>query len=194
MRKNLLQALSNMHAEFGVAITDDSKGARSVSYASLLHTLDQLAKMTRPHGLQLEQDYEIYEGMPIIVSKLTHIASQEFKISRSILTPKQDTGSNADQGWGGSTTYHKRYGAMTVCGVFCHGDATDDDGQTAPQQQTAPNSNAISEKQLGLLVMKLKGKDDLRDSLVKHYGSLAQVPWKDFQEILRRIDANPESK
>lgn len=183
--KNLLQALANMHAEFGVTIKDDSTGARNVSYASLAHTLDTIAKMTKPHGLQLTQDYELFEGMPMIVSTLTHIATGESKVSKSILTPKKD--GDPCQAWGGATTYHKRYGAMTVCGIFCHGDASDDDGQVKKTEDMEEKSDAISDKQLGLLRQKLKGNPDKEAQLIKKYGSLAQIPWKAFQEILKWV-------
>lgn len=176
-----------MHAEFGVILEKDKKGNRG-TYTSLPGVLSQIHHMTKKHGLVLHQEAFYHVGGTGLKTILTHTESGESICSQSILTPTPNSPS-ADQAYGSSMTYHRRYDAMALLGLFCSDDPSDHDGwadHEVPSQ--AQNSSMINEKQVGLLVFKLKGKDELKAQLIGAYGSLDKIPANKMNAILERIE------
>jgi ERF superfamily len=190
--KNLLTALSNMHAEFGVNLIDDAKGARS-NYVKLTGLLEQLDHRLRKHGLILVQPEVEINGVMAIKSILTHLESKESLESISLLTPNQ-SGANGstDQCYGGSSTYHRRYAAMSICGMFCHGDATDNDGETESHpvssdksSPSGPTTTTISTAQAKWLYGTLKraNRDDDIKKINEQYGRFESLTPEQFRTI-----------
>jgi hypothetical protein len=201
--KSLMSALMAMHAEFGVILEKDKKGNRG-TYTSLPGVLSQIHHMTKKHGLVLLQAPIFRDGMQLLYTKLFHPESSMDIECVSILTPTPNAPS-ADQAYGSSMTYHRRYDAMALCGLFCDEDPSDHDGwddhkRSSPQHeglrkdhevpQQAPGSSMINEKQVGLLAYKLKGKDELRSQLIGAYGSLEKIPSNKMNAVLERIESD----
>ena len=198
----LMQALMNMHAEFGVILGKDKKGNRG-TYTSLPGVLSQIHNMTKKHGLLLFQrpDFEIDSGVQSLMTRLEHVESGENIWCRSLLTPTPNAPS-ADQAYGSSMTYHRRYDAMALCGLFCDEDPADHDGwkdhelsQPTPDIESTyipRKAGVISEKQVKLLAWKLKeqGKNELKDALILKFGSLDDVTIEAFNKLKPELGLN----
>ena len=147
----LMLALMQVHKEYGVVISKDRKGHKG-TYASLPCVLESIHKMCSKHGLILTQASRIIEGQLALESMLHHPTSKQWIACQSLLTPNLEVQSS-DQAWGGSSTYHRRYDAMMLLGIFAEDDPTDHDGDidVLPQK----SSSKINDKQLALLLAKL---------------------------------------
>jgi hypothetical protein len=180
-----MQALMNMHAEFGVILEKDKKGNRG-TYTSLPGVLSQIHHMTKKHGLILIQIPSNFDGVQRLLTELFHPESGESIECSSILTPTPNAPS-PDQAYGSSLTYHRRYDAMALLGLFCDEDPSDHDGWK-DHEVAQPGSSVINDKQVGLLKFKLMGKDDIKAKIVNKYGSLEQVPANMMNAILQSIE------
>ena len=183
----LMLALMDAHKEFGVVINKDRKGHKG-TYASLPCVLDSIHKMCAKHGLILTQASRIINDQTALETMLRHPKSKQWISCQSLLTPNSDLPS-ADQAWGGSNTYHRRYDAMMLMGIFAEEDPADHDGATQAQAP-AKSSQAISEKQYGLLVAKLNGDDALKIKLLSglKLAKLSDLAWRDFNKVLNYIE------
>ena len=173
----LMLAIAAMHKEFGVIIGKDSKGHKG-TYASLPKILDSIHTMTSKHGLVLTQGSCIIEdGKNALRSLLFHPASNQWISSISLLTAHPEPQSY-DQAWGGSSTYHRRYDAMMLLGIFSEDDDTDNDG-----------SQSINDKQLGLLKAKLAGNKEKESTILQRLNirRLEDMPWKEFNKVLEYV-------
>ena len=182
----LTLALMEAHKEFGVVINKDRKGHKG-TYASLPCVLDSIHKMCAKHGLILTQASRVINGQTALETILRHPKSHQWISCQSLLTPNIDLPS-ADQAWGGSSTYHRRYDAMMLMGIFAEEDPADHDG--AAQPQAPAKSQAISEKQYGLLIAKLNGDEALKTKLLSglKLAKLSDLAWKDFNKVLNYIE------
>lgn len=188
----LMYALMEVHKEFGVVINKDRKGHKG-TYASLPCVLESIHKMCSKHDLILTQASRIIDGQLALETILRHPKSGQWLSCQSLLTPHPDAQS-LDQSWGGSSTYHRRYDAMMLMGIFAEDDPTDHDGNIeAVKKQTAPA--AINEKQLALLLAKI-GKDDaLKHKILAtlKVAQLADIPWKEFNRVLQYVESAKKS-
>jgi len=176
--EQLMAAVSAMHKEFGVIIGKDSKGHKG-TYASLPRILDTIHKMCSKHELVLTQLSCLVDGRNALKSILFHHPSGQWISSISLLTPHPEPQSY-DQAWGGSSTYHRRYDAMMLLGLFSEDDDTDNDGEQPAR------AGGLSEKQLGLLRFKLQGNKEKEQLILTRLGitRLEDMPWKKFQEVI----------
>jgi hypothetical protein len=186
----LMLALMEVHKEFGVIISKDRKGHKG-TYASLPSVLESLHTANSKHGLILTQASCILEGKNALLTTLSHPSSKQSISSVSLLTPHPDPQSH-DQAWGGSSTYHRRYDAMMIMGLFSDEDPTDHDGNyDLPKSMPIKNNlGCINEKQLGLLKVKLNGDKKIEDAILARLGlsDLSQIPWQKFNEIIKYLD------
>lgn len=196
MTKTIMRAMLEMHQEFGVVIRKDSKGNRG-TYASLTAVLEQIHAMTSKYGLLLHQAPWFIDGNMILISRLHHLESEKYLECHSVLTPAGNNPS-PDQAYGASTTYHKRYDALSLCGLVAEDDPSDHDGwkdlstpaassgfrhsstaQEVEQAITLPSQNgSISEKQAKFFAIKLKqeGRTDDIAEILNKYGSFEAIP------------------
>ncbi|MCL4361793.1 ERF family protein [Candidatus Dependentiae bacterium] len=183
----LMLALAEMHKEFGVVISKDRKGHKG-TYASLPCILESIHKMCSKHGLILTQASRIINGQPALETILRHPKSNQWISCQSILTPNVGTQS-ADQAWGGSSTYHRRYDAMMLLGIFSEDDPTDNDGNIE-EEKVQKYSQLINEKQVALLISKINGNEELKNTILTKLkiSEFTQIPWKEFNKILKYIE------
>ena len=124
-----------------------------------------------------------------------------------LLTNVTQLSQSPDQAWGGSTTYHRRYGAMMALGLCQDGDANDNDSEV-PQQ--AANSNyaspkligsfastgVVSEKQVGMLKWKIKEskQPNIMEHVHKMYGitDIAKLPFNKCNELIEWLGQTPQ--
>lgn len=185
----LMFALMELHKEFGVVIGKDRKGHKG-TYASLPCILESIHKMCSKHGLVLTQASRIINGQPALESTLRHPKSAQWVSCQSLLTPNLEVQSN-DQAWGGSSTYHRRYDAMMLLGIFSDEDPTDNDGNF-DQGKNQKNGYLISEKQLALLNVKINGDEELKRKILStlKISKLVDIPWKDFNKVLQYVESS----
>lgn len=183
----LMLALMDAHKEFGVVINKDRKGHKG-TYASLPCILESIHKMCSRHGLILTQASRIINGQLALETLLRHPKSKQWIACQSLLTPNVDLPS-ADQAWGGSNTYHRRYDAMMLMGIFAEDDPADNDG-TTDAATLAKASQTISEKQHALLIAKINGDEALKIKLVSmlKISKLSDLQWKDFNKVLKYVE------
>jgi hypothetical protein len=184
----LMLALMALHREFGVVIGKDRKGHKG-TYASLPRILDSIHIMCCKHGLILTQASRIINGNTALESILRHPASGQWISCQSLLTPNPEAQSY-DQAWGGSSTYHRRYDAMMLLGIFAVDDPTDHDGNVTHVQEK--KSAAINERQLGLLLKKINNDENLKRIILTRLNieDLSEIPWKEFNKVLNYVESN----
>ena len=185
----LVKAMIAAEAEYSNIIADD--GGNWGSFASL----DAIRDVTKPalakYGLRYDQGPSWHEGNVFIVSSLNHISGQWKRWYMPISIA--DNARDHNQAWGASQSYQRRYSSYGILGLGKGDDndpeSTKEGREKAPVQQQ-PASNAISEKQLGLLKVKLGGNAEREAKLCAHYkiATLAQLPWKHMSEAINILD------
>lgn len=183
----LMLALMNMHKEHGVIIGKDKKGHKG-TYASLPCILESIHKMCSQHGLILTQASRIINGQTALETILRHPASGQWIACQSLLTPNPEAQSY-DQAWGGSSTYHRRYDAMMLLGIFSEDDPTDHDGNITVVTHEKKSSR-ITQKQLDLLLAKINGDEHIIKKICEtlRISSLVDIPWKEFNKVLNYVE------
>ena len=182
----LMLAIMELHKEFGVVVSKDRKGHKG-TYASLPCILESIHKMCSKHGLILTQASRIIDGRTALETILRHPKSGQWISCQSLLTPNLEVQSN-DQAWGGSSTYHRRYDAMMLLGIFSEDDPTDHDGNVEVIKEQ--KSSSINDKQLALLLAKINGNKELERKILTtlKIGTLSNIPWKEFNKVLQFVD------
>lgn len=183
----LMLALMEVHKEFGVVISKDRKGHKG-TYASLPCVLESIHKMCSKHGLILTQASRVMDGHRAVESILRHPESNQWVSCQSLLTPNAEVQSS-DQAWGGSSTYHRRYDAMMLLGLFAEDDPTDHDGYVEVDKLSKP-SPCISKKQYALLIAKIDGDQELQGKILASLKitQLADTPWREFNKVLQYVE------
>ncbi|MFA6066464.1 MAG: ERF family protein [Candidatus Babeliaceae bacterium] len=184
---HIMLALMELHKEFGVVVSKDRKGHKG-TYASLPCILESIHKMCSKHGLILTQASRIIDGKIALESILRHPKSGQWISCQSLLTPNTEVQS-CDQAWGGSSTYHRRYDAMMLLGIFSEDDPTDHDGNIE-NNKDQKNSSLINEKQYALLLAKIQGNKELERKILAtlKLNKLSDIPWKEFNKVLQYVE------
>jgi hypothetical protein len=220
----LVEKLHQLHKEHGVVLGKDSKSFKN-TYATLPGILSQLKDMLSAYGLVLTQGIfssEAKDAPDILYTLLEHKESGQWRRITSTLTPKSLPllpdymvermtpeqwnsycnallNANLDQAYGASTTYHRRYDAMMICGMFAVDDPSDfNEGHNdvIPENTSSNQKNGfISEGQQGLLRARLNGDKELANKIISTYNlkNLSEIPWQQFNSVLDFIKFNKES-
>lgn len=200
---NLALALAKAQSEMMGA----SKNGYNPHFKSTFSTLDDLIEASRKsltkHGLAITQYPDSLQEDTYLVTKLKHESGEE-EVSRVRIHLKDPTDI---QKLGSAISYLKRYVYASICGLAAS--EGEDDGNsivashssqsftptaTPPRQSTIASDNksdSISHKQLGLLKGKLNGNGSLEMAVISKYKleSLAQLPWKHMQDVLKFIES-----
>jgi len=140
------------------------------------------------NGLSLTQTRTVIDGGIFLVTKLTHVSGQWQASYVPLVIPENPKDIN--QAYGAALSYQRRYelyGLFSIKGEENDPDSVREDTEIRSSQNvTTPGS--ISEKQLALLMTKLPKREGAQDELIKKYGSLKQIPWQKFDDILRWLD------
>lgn len=178
-------ALMALRQEFGVIIPKDCKG-HNAKYATLPAILEWLEPKAFKHNLALAQGDGIKDGRITITSLVTHVPSEQYRSCQTYLMPDANA-NNEMMAWGGATTYHRRYQAMMLFGVFQEEDPSDNDGQSN-------GGGTISQKQIDLYLRLAAQAPDKAATIAKKYPDPAQIPWKAFQDVLAFMDPEKYKK
>lgn len=179
---NLASALCKAQAEMEAAY----EGGYNPHFKSSFCRLTDLINASRPsltkYGLSVSQYPDSDADGTYLVTQLLH-ASGEKIVSKvkMVLDKPSDI-----QSFGKVMTYLKRYAYAAIVGIAI-ADEQDDDGNSVSTPQTS-STDYISDKQLALLIQKLPIKPEAESELIKKYGTLKQIPWKKFNDIICWID------
>lgn len=181
---NLSHALSRAQSEMGTA----EKNGYNPHFRNNFSTLEDLIDASRPaltkNGLSICQYPHSEEQDTFLVTKLKHSSGEE-EVSkvRIVLKDPYDI-----QKLGSAMSYLKRYAYASICGIATS--ESEDDGNSVSSDTETKSSDQISAKQLGLLKMKIAGKQDLERKICAHYkiDSLDQLPWKKMNEVVAILD------
>ena len=141
---SLAAALAKAQAVIEGAIKDKANPAFRSRYADLAAVWDAIREPLTANGLSLIQMPDVFEGEPVLVTRLLHASGEWLEGTYPLNPVKQDP-----QGYGSAITYARRYAAMAVCGVA----PEDDDGNAASgrsdkaapvAQKAAPVATAIA--------------------------------------------------
>lgn len=191
MKKELYTALIEVQKELHqLDIKKDEavqyKGVK-YQYCSLPELLKSICPVLNKHGIYLDQHLVVQDGIELINLVLTHGKTGQQTISTGLSrTDFEDI-----RDWGKENTYKKRYMLMGKLGIF----PDEDTSESVPEQQSRTpktNSQYISDKQYGLLIRKLNGKQEIAKAIAKKYNLAAfrELKWKDFNEVLYYIERN----
>jgi hypothetical protein len=198
--KELYTALVSAQSEFEDVHKDASNAHLKFNYASYSNIIKTTRPILKKYGLAVIQMLDEKDGHQFLVTRLCHISGQAVdswvKIvpDQRILSaiqqklPAEEKAALEKPGlkeFGGALTYLKRYSYATLLCLA----TTDEDPDSMQSEDIVEKDEYISEKQLGLLKFKLKtALPSFEQELVKKFGSLDKVAWKDFNAILTWID------
>ncbi len=182
----LSAALAKAQAEFTVA----GKSRENPFFKSSYADLEDLAAATRPaltkHGLSVHTRIVTQNDRQYARIILRH-SSGQFTTSESIVNPTKPD----PQSEGSCRSYKVRYGYREITGVVVSEDQEDDDAEKVMNRSThsVPSSNYITQEQVDLLELELKGDNDLKyDMLSKlEIESIQKIPKARFMNILSRV-------
>lgn len=194
-QQNLAQALVKAQSEMGKA----PRNGENPHFRSSFATMEDLIGVSRPallkNGIAITQYPDSDGENNFLVTKMKHISGQE-EVSRVKIMVKDPTNV---QSIGSAITYLKRYAYAAMCGIAT---SEDDDGTSASENGSSnghanstpagyePKPGAISPKQLGLLLAKMKGSEDGQDKVgiildKFKIHNLKDLHWKNMEEALQ---------
>lgn len=176
-------------------VKEDSK-ANYGKYVSLEQIKECTNDALLTNGLSLTQTRVVWEGKVYLVTKLTHVSGQWQASYVPLVIP--DNPKDINQAYGSALSYQRRYelyGLFSIKGEENDPDSSPEVRDETPRTEMKPGQNVtpsgsgfISDKQLAFLKMKLSLKPEAEKVLIDKFGSLQQIPWRQFNDIIVRID------
>ncbi len=175
---NLFNALAKAQATYAVA----HKNGYNPHYKSSFSTFEDLVLASREsltrEGISVTQYVETdAEDRDFLITVLMHTSAEVIK-SRMLISVKDRTDV---QKFGSALTYLKRYIYAAICGIATS--EHDEDGNDAIPEQV------ITDKQLALLQMLIKGDSDLEQKICKHYNisAIKNLPIKYMNQLVEKL-------
>ena len=166
--------------------SEDAKGNYG-GYISVKEIKKVAYKTLLKHGVQYKQGRTMHEGQVLLFTKLTHTSGQ-WECSYAPLYIPETLKKGIDQSYGEAMSYQRRYELYGLFGIL--GDDLDPDSSNSQlQSKESAYSDAISEKQLGLLKMRLKDHPKEEEALLKKYNidDLSKLSWKYMNEVVAAL-------
>lgn len=180
-KETLASALCKAQSEFSPA----AQSGHNPHFKSSFSTMTDLIRATRPalrkYDIAVTQYPDMFNEVHVLVTKIKY--GQEEEVSRTpICIDKQSD----QQAFGKAVSYITRYVYKNMLGIEA-ADECEDDGN-ASAGISAP-SDAISDKQLGLLKGLLKGQPEREAKLCAHYkiDDLSKLSWKYMNEVVAAL-------
>lgn len=183
-QNNLFAALARAQATYSSA----QKSGYNPHFKSSFSTFEDLILASREslvrEGLSVSQFLESSEdNKDYLVTLLMHASGESIK-SRVRIYLKDNT---EIQKLGSAMTYLKRYVYASICGISTS--EYDGDGNDAGFVEPT-----ITDKQVGLLKVLIKGNKELEETICKHYdvSSLFNIRAKNMNQIVEKLKKNAE--
>lgn len=161
--------------------------------------LDAIMSMAEPiltkHGFFISHatSYDMSTGKTLIHTTLMHISDQWIKSIAPIDIPMDAR--EIQQEFGKAKSYQERYATKSILGITISNDPLDNDGEIHKAVIT-PSANwseeKITDKQLAFLNMKMLGKTEIKQLLLKKFNidNFADLKKRDVNTILEVLDKN----
>jgi hypothetical protein len=181
----IVQALIKARKAIPV-IGKDKQG--QFKYASLEEILQVIIPVLLENEILLSQVLEQTNDNMMVITKLFHSSGQWIQSTVSVNHPSifkpEGQRRAAVQELGSNITYMKRYSIAAILGLIIAEEDVDDHSHALNIQRT------ITDKQLGLLKMKLREKPQLEIMIVNKLGidDISEIPLAKFNDILKWID------
>lgn len=197
--KDLFAALSKAQGEYPIIGPNRENPYFKSNYTDLDTIMRSIRPMLAKNGLSFIQQIRINDdGATILHSILGHSSGQWMEARNRIVPLKNDP-----QTYGSTLTYQKRYAAMSLLGVTCSQDKTDDDAEVAmtntrdmiakgPSTKYNPkeqSSEVVTKEQLDELEYELAEHPDIGEMVLDklQLQSLADMPKSKYMVSLQRI-------
>jgi hypothetical protein len=129
---DLIAAIAKAQADFGHATKTTTNSAFNSKYADLAANIDAVRPALNKHGVALLQFPEVdLESQTVSVKTSLHFAEQF--ISQTFVAPAVGRQGFNVQSIGAATTYLRRYGLQSLCGL-----ASEDDDGNSVATENAP--------------------------------------------------------
>ncbi len=164
-----------------------SFGGTSYAFADLPSTVEVIKECLNNNDITVEQSQGFGKEMIFIITRLTHATGEWTESYWFIPNPSPDEigKKSFTKVWNGNTTTARRYALQAA---VCTATAEEDDDNSEPTPKQHYNSSKmISDKQVGLLRMKLKDKPEWEPRLVSKYQRFENIPMDDFNAILELL-------
>ena len=180
-RRAFLSAFADLQGELP-AVARRGKAHNNKAYARFEDIVDAIRPVCLKHGFTLSFRTDQQDSLLKVTGVLGHKEGHEERTSISL--PMDKTGNKNDvQAWGSSTSYGKRYVALTLLGIATEDE--DDDGQKGGA--AAP----ITEVQAGTLKSLIVETDADLEKFLAYFGieQIEDMPAKRFVEAERLLKA-----
>ena len=177
-KENIYVALCKMQAE--LTAIEKKRSGYNFKYADLSDIWTMIRKPLSSNGFSLVQLVQSEEGSTYIITKLMHISGEciESKTLMEFTTKKiQDVGS--------AITYYRRYALSSMLAIVSDQDVDSLTKQEDAYQKVQPVK--ISAEQLQDIETLINGHEDIRQRMLKAYGSLNNISVKNYNEVIRTI-------
>lgn len=138
-RKALFRALAAAQRDMDAATKDATNPAFRSRYATLASVLQAVLPALNKHGLALSQHPTLSDGMVGVTTLITHSSGEWFSSQCSLPLAGRKDGHALKS----ATTYLRRIGCISICGL----PEDDDDGNLAsnraPSRQSAPKRSSL---------------------------------------------------
>ena len=179
MHPNLNKALALAQSEMPLATATGFNPHFKSSFATLADLVIASRPTLTKYEISVIQYATTIKDETFVVTILGHSSGEE-RVSEVKLYLEKP---NDMQAFGKACSYMFRYMYKGIVGIMTNdNDNEDDDGNTSGCADT------ISEKQLAFLKTKLINKPEIQEALIKGYGALSKVPWRKFNDIIKKID------
>jgi len=162
-------------------------------YVTINEIRDKTEEAFENNNIIITQDGTIIDGKSVLVTLIYHTKSKQWKRSYVILDIEENP-PNLQWAIGAAKSYARRYELYGLLGFL--GEDNDPESASAlenKQQDYNPkenNSNVISDKQLALLKVKLKGNQERERKICEYYKikELRDLSWKFMKEVLTQLE------
>lgn len=184
----LIAALAKAQGKMDNAKQDKINPFFKSKYADLASIMEACRKVLSEHELAVVQTSCPVDGVNMLITTLAHSSGQWMRALLPINPVKNDP-----QAMGSAMTYMKRYALAAIVGI-----ATEDDDGEKASRGNGKETKTISEKQAGLLFVKLKDDPEYRKELEEFFKkrdeSLDKMPVEFFNNVLKKIDSRKEER
>lgn len=175
-QKNIYAALCKMQA----ALTTVEKGrqAYNFKYADLATIWEMIRRPLTDNGLSVTQLVNTENDKTYLITRLMHISGDAIE-SKALMeyAPKKVTE------FGALITYYRRYMLSAMLGIV-----SDEDIDDGKEDNTEKKPSIISAEQLAHIESLINGYDDIRQRMVKAFGSIANISVDKYDMIVNSIN------
>jgi hypothetical protein len=184
MHKNVHVALAHAQAEMGPVVKGSVNPHFKSKYADLADIFSVVLPALNAHGLALTASIITLEGEKVMRTTISHGESDtHVHCDVPLIVQKQDM-----QGMKSATTYAKRIGTESLCGIAPEDDDGNAAAKSAPSKATTPNDvyKATDAQKLVLMDLAKKAGIETPESLKELSTLCMNKPMADLKKLVEQ--------